>query len=139
MAKPHPCRPLITRASGTGGRGVWMLFLIVQLASSTRLLAASPADQQLDQLARGAFQWFQENRHPQTGQVLDRGSNWDGQGRRSGMSSIAATGYHLSLLPYWVQAGFMTREEAQRQALQTLHFAANRLAHHRGLFYHFVD
>ncbi len=93
----------------------------------------------LDDLGKLAFRWFQDNRHPQTGMVLDRSPNRRRSGPVSGMSSIAGAGYHLSLLPEWSRQGWLTKEEAVRQALQALKFASSTLPHHHGLFYHFLD
>ena len=93
----------------------------------------------LDDLAQLGFEWFQHNRHPATGMVLDRSPNWPGRRERSRMSSIASTGYHLSLLPEWVRLNWLTRDEAEQQARQAIDFAAAKLEHHKGLFYHFVD
>jgi hypothetical protein len=93
----------------------------------------------LDDLGQLAFRWFQDNRHFQTGMVLDRSPNRKGRRQPSGMSSIAGAGYHLSLLPEWVRQGWLTREEAEAQALTAMKFAASTLPNHHGLFYHFVD
>ncbi|MHC4176846.1 MAG: glucoamylase family protein [Planctomycetota bacterium] len=93
----------------------------------------------LDDLGQLAFEWFQVNRHPQTGMVLDRSPNRRRHGLPSGMSSIAGAGYHLSLLPQWVRQGWLSQEEAERQAIVALKFALSTLPHHHGLFYHFVD
>ncbi len=92
-----------------------------------------------DDLGQLAFQWFQDNCHPQTGMVLDRSPNRKSHGQPSGMSSIAGAGYHLSLLPEWVRQGWLSREKAEHQAVVGLKFASSTLPHYHGLFYHFVD
>ena len=111
----------------------------IRLGRDDAEFAPGPAPSLLDDLGRLGFEWFRDNRHPQTGMVLDRAPNWRDRGQRSRMSSIASTGYHLSLLPEWVRLGWLTREAAETQALQALDFASETLPHHQGLFYHFVD
>lgn len=92
----------------------------------------------LDDLAYLGFCWFQDHRHAATGQVLDRAPNWPRRGKPSRISSIASTAYLLSLLPEWVRRGWLTHEEAQRQARQAIDFALNKVGGHRGLFWHFI-
>jgi len=119
---------------------MWLRTALVGLALTMTCTAAEPVPRpQIDDLARLGFRWFQDNRNPQSGLVLDRSPNFKGRGTRSTMASIASTGYFLSLLPEWVRVGWITQEDARRQAQQTLDFAWEKLPHHCGLFYHFMD
>ena len=92
-----------------------------------------------DTLAHKSFLWFQDNCHPETGMVKDRSSNFEGGGTENRMSSIASTGYHLSLLPYAVQRGWIQADYAQKHTMRTLRFVKDHLEHHYGLLYHFID
>jgi hypothetical protein len=92
-----------------------------------------------DDLAGKAFRWLEDHRHPESGMVKDRAGNFEGRGSGSRMSSIASTGYHLSLLPYAVSRGWVDAAHAREEARQSLRFATNRLGHHHGLLYHFID
>ncbi len=111
----------------------------IRLVRDRKQLAEIEVPCLLDDLGYLAFQWFQDNWHPQTGMVLDRSPNRPDRGQRSRMATIAGAGYHLSLLPEWVRQGWLSRKEAERQARQTLRFATSGLAHYRGLYYHFFD
>lgn len=113
----------------------WVFAIALLILSSTAQAAQSDAI--LDQLARGAFDWFTDNRNAETGQVLDRAPRANGQ--KSGMSSVAATGYYVSLLPEWVRLGWISKDDGRREARKTLEFALHRIEHHEGVLYHFVD
>jgi hypothetical protein len=102
-------------------------------------LSSTSFNKSLDELGHKAFLWFQQNRHPQTGMVRDRGPNSPGKGKISSMASIAAGGYHLSLLPEAVRVGELSEEQAKEEAMRILRFATDCLDRHDGLFYHFVD
>ncbi len=99
----------------------------------------SEIDSLLDELARLGFLWFEDNRQPDTGLVLDRALNRRGATSHRGRCSIASCGYYLSLLPEWVRLGRIDRAEAERQALQTTDFFWKQVAHCKGMFYHFID
>lgn len=99
----------------------------------------SPAVKELKKLAYESFTWFQHYRNPDTGLVLDRGSNWKNTGTKNTMASIASTGYFLTLLPVWVRLGWLSEDKARKEALQTLRFAWDNLPDHDGLLYHFID
>lgn len=85
----------------------------------------------LDQVQRGAFNWFWSQAHPRTGLVPDR----------TGVSfaSVAGVGFQLSSLPIGVERGWISREEGldrARRIVHALHDApSNR---HKGVFFHFL-
>ena len=93
----------------------------------------------MNDLARRAFAYFEENRHPETGLVRDRAGNFPGRGTKdSRVASIGATGFYLSTLPYAVQRGWMSRDQAEQEAARILR-TVEELDHRDGLFYHWID
>lgn len=116
--------------------GSWIVALACGSVMTSQEGRASTPAALLDELGTQAFDWFRDHRHPTSGQVLDRGPNRKAPRDRSRMASIAATGYFLTLLPEWVRLERITADEARRQAVRTLDFAA-MMPHHHGLFYHF--
>lgn len=86
----------------------------------------------LDDVQRGAFLYFWDEVHEQTGMVRDRSS--------ADIVSVAGVGFQLSALPIGVERGWVSREQAQARALLIMQSLAgapdNR---HAGLFFHYLD
>jgi hypothetical protein len=99
--------------------------------------AEPSATQFLDELQRASFRFFWEAADPQTGLVKDR-SRADGPDARS-VASIAATGFGLTALCIGSHRNFVSEAQARQRARITLQFLRNRMPHHHGFFYHFVD
>lgn len=102
-------------------------------------ILSTPAADLLATLARQSFDLLHDGCHPVTGMVLDRVRNFEARDMHNRMSSIASTGYYLSLLPYAEQQGWLKANQAAPIAARILRFAAEHLDHHYGLFYHFID
>ena len=112
------------------------------------LLAAAPAhasaplsgddDEFLEDLSQRAFLYFWERASSQTGLVLDRARNQEGEEKRN-VGSSAATGFGLTALCIAAQRRWMPREALRARALATLRFYAETSVHEHGWFYHFVD
>ncbi|HWQ55277.1 MAG TPA: glucoamylase family protein [Bryobacteraceae bacterium] len=94
-------------------------------------------DQLLDEIERRACRYFCEESHPATGQVRDRARTVGTDSRR--VSSVAATGFGLSMLAIADRRGYLPRGEAEARVRGTLEFLARHPGHHRGFFYHFMD
>ena len=91
----------------------------------------------LDDLSRRAVQFFWEQADPVTGLVRDRGRS-DGSAR-TGIASIAATGFGLTALCIGADRKWIRRDDARLRAFATLQHFATRAVHKNGWFYHFVD
>ncbi len=91
----------------------------------------------LQEIERRACLYFYEQAHPVTGLVKDRANSNGSDDRR--VASIAATGFGLSALCIADQRGFLKRGEAKLRVLATLEFLEQKMPHHHGFFYHFVD
>jgi len=55
------------------------------------------------------------------------------------VSSIASVGYGLTALPIGIENGFISREEAEHRALNTLYTFRDSLERTHGFWYHFLD
>lgn len=93
----------------------------------------------LDTLQERTFRWFWDLADPHTGLTPDRAPT------RS-FASIAATGFGLTAYPIGAEHGWVSREDARRRVLDTLHFlwtarqdpSREGSIGYRGLFYHFL-
>lgn len=61
------------------------------------------------------------------------------QDRGGSVASIASNGFGLSTIPIGIEAGWITREEGEERAYQTLLTYANSLERTRGFWYHFLS
>jgi hypothetical protein len=101
--------------------------------------ASSPDWKMLDEIQRGAFQYFLHETNDANGLVIDKtAADWP--------ASIAAVGMALTLYPIGVERGFITRAEAARRTLTTLRFFWQSqqgpeidATGYKGFYYHFLD
>jgi hypothetical protein len=91
----------------------------------------SGLDPLLTDLEERTFRYFWETANPRNGLVPDRYPS-------PSFASIAAVGFGLTAYPIGVERGYISRSDAQRRVLATLHFFANAENEH-GFFYHFID
>ncbi|HLY62527.1 MAG TPA: glucoamylase family protein [Terriglobia bacterium] len=95
----------------------------------------------LDDLSHRAFLFFMEQADPGTGLVRDRARTTgvvESEHDRDA-ASIAATGFGLTAFCVGVEHGWISRDEARKRVLATLHFFAERAPSEHGWFYHFMD
>ncbi len=92
----------------------------------------------LTEIQRRAVRFFWEQSHPKTGLTKDRARNFTQKDTYT-VASIASTGYALAALPIGVEHGWIPRQDAYRRALLTLRFLHDKMPHHHGWFFHFVD
>ncbi|MEJ7618678.1 MAG: glucoamylase family protein [Pyrinomonadaceae bacterium] len=107
-----------------------------------RAAALTIADEEfLEDLERRSFRFFWEKADPSTGLVLDRartdGSPHDEQYRE--IASIASTGFGLTALCIAAERRWVEPREAEDRVRVTLRFLAEKMPHHKGWFYHFVN
>ena len=109
---------------------IFLTFLISRaaLASETNTLF---------ELERKAFDFFWQEAHPETGLIKDRAKNHGAD--KYDVCSIAATGFGLAAIPVGVERGWISRKEGEEQAILTLRTFADKLPHHHGWIYHFVN
>ena len=96
-------------------------------------------DQLLDDVERLSCCFFWEQASPQTGLVKDRCNARKASTDNSTVASIAATGFGLTALCIGDLRGYISRADARNRVITTLKFLSEKLAHHRGFFYHFAN
>lgn len=94
-------------------------------------------EQLLDDIQRGAFEFFWNESSAKTGQTKDRALSAGSDARK--MSSIAATGFALTGLCIGDRRGYRKPNEIRERVRTTLRFLANELPNVHGFFYHFID
>ena len=95
----------------------------------------------LDVVERATFQWFVDNQNPTTGLILDRSA------RDHIPSTIAGTGFGLTVYAIASKRGWITREEAAAYTLKVTRVLYNApqgpqatgVSGFHGYFYHFLD
>src|SRR3954471_586535 len=135
-----------TLLRGMAGAAVASPFSRLLAAAAAPSPAANPApgftpedDQLLDDLERLSCCYFWEQASAETGLVKDRCNVTRASTDNSIVASIAATGFGLTALCIGELRGFLSRSEARARVITTLKFMAEKLAHHRGFFYHFAN
>lgn len=94
----------------------------------------------LDDLERGAFDYFWLEANPANGLVKDRSTS-------TSPCSIAAVGFGLSAICVGIDRGYVTREEGRDRVLTTMETfwngpqgdTSSGTMGYKGLFYHFLD
>ncbi|MBV8811065.1 MAG: hypothetical protein JO033_20545, partial [Acidobacteriaceae bacterium] len=94
-------------------------------------------DSLLEQMEKGAFQYFWDQADSQTGLVKDRCNLQDEN--RTTAGSIAATGFGLTAMCIGHQRGYISLADARQRVLTTLRFLWTQMPNHRGFFYHFAN
>jgi len=94
-------------------------------------------DALLEEIEKASFRFFWEEANPYTGQVKDR-SQANGPDART-TASIAATGFGLTALCIADHRGWEDGKKIRERVRNTLRFAATRLNHFNGFFFHFLN
>ena len=96
-------------------------------------------DQLLEEIEKSGFLFFWEQADPTTGQVKDRALAAGNDTRT--VSSIAATGFGLTVLCIGAQRGYQPSTDVADRVRTTLSFLLNQMQPQgmNGFFYHFVD
>ena len=99
----------------------------------------SLTNEELSDLERSTFRYFAEEVNLKNGLVRD-------STRQGSASSIAAVGFALTAYPIGVERGYVSRAEAIKRCLTTLHFFHDEpqgtgpdAIGYRGFYYHFLD
>jgi hypothetical protein len=98
---------------------------------------AEQDDALLDEIEKGAFLYFWEQAHPDTGLVKDRAkaNTFD----KTIVASIAATGFGLTALSIAEKRGWVSYSDARDRVIATLTFLARKMPTHRGFFFHWAN
>jgi hypothetical protein len=109
-----------------------------ELTTANGISAAD--DALLDDIERRAALYFWEQADPASGQVLDRAyaNNTDGKLHTvRPLSSIAATGFGLTMLCIADKRGYLPHEEIVTRVRDTMEFHLNKLPNDHGFYSHF--
>lgn len=93
-------------------------------------------DDFLDFVQRKMFWYFWNEVNPANGLVKDREDNW--AAGASDYSSIAATGYALSVLTVGAKRGWITPQQARDRIMTTLNTFDSGIFNKNGFWYHFL-
>ncbi|RNA44424.1 hypothetical protein BpHYR1_011799 [Brachionus plicatilis] len=115
------------------------LIQFILLSVFTILALGESVDEKfLDEIEKNGFLYFWEQADPITGQVKDRAfANGSKDDRH--VSSIAATGFGLSVLVIAHNRNYFNQSLIEKRVMNTLKFIWENLEGHKGFFYHFVD
>jgi len=91
----------------------------------------------LEEVERACFRYFWEQTHPDTGLTKDRSLAGGSDARV--VASIAATGFALTALCVAHHRGWGDGNAIRERVRNTLRFAADRLQHQHGFFFHFLN
>lgn len=115
-----------------------MFALLAPSIQSASAPLTAEDDRFLDELSYRAFLYFWERASIETGLVLDRARNQEGEEKRT-VASSAATGFGLTALCIAAERGWMLKDKLRARVRTTLSHYARRAVHQRGWFYHFAD
>jgi len=104
-------------------------------ANNYRLSSAE--DALLEEVERASFRYFWEETNPYTGLVKDRSQAGGPDARAT--ASIAATGFGLTAMCIAHHRGWGDGKKIRERVANTLRFAATRLYHNNGFFFHFLN
>jgi len=107
------------------------------VSDPTNYRFSSAEDAFLEELERTSFRYFWEEANPYTGLVKDRSQAGGPDARPT--ASIAATGFGLTALSIADHRGWEDRKKIRERVRNTLRFAATRLSHVHGFFFHFLN
>ena len=95
-------------------------------------------DKFLDDLERASYLFFWEQTDSETGQIKDR-SFTNGTDDNRPISSIASTGFGLTVFAIAHKRNYNDRLKIEERVLKTLKFIWNTLDGYKGFYYHFVN
>lgn len=86
-----------------------------------------------------AIRYFIDHAHPETGLVRDKALNFSETPDSNHVSSLAATGFGLTVIAHASTMGKVTPKFARDYAYKTLRFIRDYVPHHKGWLVHFAD
>lgn len=114
-------------------------FLALFMMISFQALGFDPRLIQIrSEVEKTAIQYFIDNAHPETGLVSDKAPNFQKKNVRE-VSSLAATGFGLSVIAHAAIHGKITKKFAEDYTIKTLKFIRDYVPHHKGWLLHFVN
>jgi hypothetical protein len=106
-------------------------------SDTTKYQFTSEEDTFLEEVERASFRYFWEETNPYTGLVKDRSQAGGPDARTT--ASIAATGFGLTALCIADHRGWGDGKKIRERVRNALRFAATRLSHRNGFFFHYLN
>jgi hypothetical protein len=107
------------------------------VSDPTKYRFSSTEDALLEEVERASFRFFWEEANPYTGLVKDRSQAGGPDARTT--ASIGATGFGLTALCIADHRGWEEGKKIRERVRNALRFAATRLSHMNGFFFHFLN
>lgn len=101
--------------------------------------ASAWADAINKDIEKTALLYFIQEAHPVSGLVRDRASNFTETPSSNRVSSLAATGFGLTVIAHAAHLGTYDKKLATAYVKKTLLFSKNHVSRYKGWFLHFVD
>lgn len=101
--------------------------------------AGAWADTIKEDIEKTALLYFIHEAHPVSGLVRDRAENFKVTPESNRVSSIAATGFGLTVISHAAAVGTYDKKLATEYVKRTLKFAQKYVPRYKGWFLHFVD
>ncbi len=86
-----------------------------------------------------AVRYFIDHAHPESGLVRDKALNFSETPENNIISSLAATGFGLTVIAHASTVGRVTPKFARDYVYKTLRFVRDYVPHHKGWLVHFAD
>jgi hypothetical protein len=86
-----------------------------------------------------AIKYFIDHAHPESGLVRDKALNFSATPDSNIISSLAATGFGLTVIAHATTVGKIPVKFARDYAYKTLRFIRDYVPHHKGWLVHFAD
>ncbi len=86
-----------------------------------------------------AVRYFIDHAHPESGLVRDKALNFSDTPENNTISSLAATGFGLTVITHASTVGKVTPKFARDYVYKTLRFVRDYVPHHKGWLIHFAD
>lgn len=91
------------------------------------------------QMEETSIRYFIDHAHPQTGLVRDKAYNFQDSPAHNKMSSLAATGFGLTVIAHASMMGKVSPVFAKEYVRKTLRFTFDHVPHYRGWLTHFAN
>ncbi|MES2527693.1 MAG: glucoamylase family protein [Bdellovibrionota bacterium] len=91
------------------------------------------------EVEKTAIRYFIDHAHPESGLVRDKAKNFSATPESNYVSSLAATGFGLTVIAHAGASGKIPLKFARDYVYKTLKFTRDYVPHHKGWMVHFAD
>lgn len=117
-----------------------LILIFLCVVSSLEAFAFDPKLISIRQdVEKTAIRYFLDHSHPETGLVRDKALNFSNTSAGNNVSSLAATGFGLTVLSHAALMGRIPMSFARDHVYRTLRFIRDHVPHHKGWLVHFAN